>query len=66
MITIDNLPLEIYSRVMTLREFKVFLGPKLAAGYTDPQLLQLQRDMREAVALLLQLWLDRRAARKAL
>ena len=39
-----------------LDSFKAFLGP-IAARYSDPQLVQLQSDMRAAARLLLDLYL---------
>jgi hypothetical protein len=40
----------------SLDSFKAFLGP-IAARYTDPQLVQLRRDMHDAARLLLDLYL---------
>jgi hypothetical protein len=40
----------------SLHSFKAFLGP-IAARYSDPQLIQLQSDMRAAARLLLDLYL---------
>ena len=43
----------------SLDSFKTFLGP-IAALYSDPQLIQLESDMRAAARLLLDLYLLKR------
>ena len=47
-----------------MREFKRFLGPRLAARYTPGQLVDLRRDMHEATKLLLELWREKKSRDK--
>jgi hypothetical protein len=49
-----------------MRKFKTFLGPEIAARYTEPQLIALRHDMHEAAKLLLELWLEKKGFDKNL
>jgi hypothetical protein len=60
----NYIPVEIHSREMSIEEFKKFLGPALAAKYTDVQLVCLQTEMREMAALLLEVWLEKAGGRR--